>query len=82
MLAKDLKLEVPDPVHTMLADKETKEDAVAVVAPKELLCYSLYWKTDSAIDHHHHLQNHDTLRSRLGSASVSYYILLAQCGSG
>ena len=29
LLAKELKLEVPDPVHTMLADKETKEDAVA-----------------------------------------------------
>lgn len=29
MLAEELKLEVPEPVHTMLADKETKEDAVA-----------------------------------------------------
>lgn len=29
LLAEELKLEVPEPVHTMLADKETKEDAVA-----------------------------------------------------
>lgn len=47
------------------------EFLLPVVAPKELLCYSLCLKTNSVIDHH--LQNHDTLRSRLGSASVSYY---------
>ena len=30
MLAEELKMEVPEPVHTMLTDKETKEaDAVA-----------------------------------------------------
>lgn len=29
MLAEELKLEVPEPVHTMLADKESREDAVA-----------------------------------------------------
>lgn len=29
LLTEELKLEVPEPVHTMLADKETKEDAVA-----------------------------------------------------
>ena len=29
MLAEELKLEVSEPVHTMLADKETKDDAMA-----------------------------------------------------
>jgi len=29
VLAGELKRQVPEPVHTMLADKETKEDAVA-----------------------------------------------------
>ena len=29
VLAEELKREVPEPVHTMLVDKETKEDAVA-----------------------------------------------------
>ena len=29
MLAEELKMEVPEPVHTMWTDKETREDAVA-----------------------------------------------------